>query len=274
MESDFNKAVVATGLGAVSLPYASSMYSPNNIGQNDSAFFETAILRGQFTLSAPQKITFEVGSDDDLFVYIDGTLIGQNPGIHGVTNVEFTSNTLARGPHTVMVFYADRAQSGAYLSLNLRTPGVVITPTSRNRPILPQYAIDRLVTMTYVFFASLIGWGFVIGFKVYQASAFITQNVSAEHLVQLPTYPQGLIRLFALGVCPSAFGLVIRVAFVVFGVIEEFYPATLAASILLAGGMVIAALSLLRGQDIEEQSLDRVVVAAALSPGQDIEEQS
>ena len=160
-----NKAVVATGLGAVSLPYASSMYSPNNIGQNDSAFFETAILRGQFTLSAPQKITFEVGSDDDSFVYIDGTLIGQNPGIHGVTNVEFTSNTLARGPHTVMVFYADRAQSGAYLSLNLRTPGVVITPTSRNRPILPQYAIDRLVTMTYVFFASLIGWGFVIGLR-------------------------------------------------------------------------------------------------------------
>ena len=66
----------------------------------------------------------------------------------------------------------------------------------------------------------------------------------------------------------------ILVAFAVFGVIEEFYPATLAASILLAGGMVIAALSLLRGQDIEEQSLDRVVVAAALSPGQDIEEQS
>ena len=82
----------------------------------------------------------------------------------------------------------------------------------------------------------------------------------------------GLIRLFGLGVCAFAFGLVILVAFAIFGVIEEFYPATLAASVLLAGGMVTVALSLLRGQDIEEQSLDGDLVNAALSPGQDIEE--
>jgi hypothetical protein len=269
-----NKAVVATGLGTVSLPYASNMYPPNSIGQNDSAFFETAILRGQFSLSASQKVTFQVGSDDDSFVYVDGTLIGQNPGIHGVTNVEFTSNTLAPGPHNVVVFYADREQSGPYLSLNLLTPGVVITPTSTIRPILPQYAIDQLVTITEVFVVGVIGWWVVIGLKVYQASVFIPGHVSAGHLVQLPTYPVGLIRLFGLGVCAFAFGLVILVAFAIFGVIEEFYPATLAASVLLAGGMVTVALSLLRGQDIEEQSLAEVMVAAAPSPGQDIEEQS
>jgi hypothetical protein len=125
-----NSAVVQTGTGTVSLPFASNMYAPNSTGTNDGAYFETAVFKGNFSLTAPQTVEFQLGSDDDSFIYVDGVLIGQNPGIHGVTNVDFTSGVLPAGLNTIEVFYDDREQVGAYLSLNLLSSGVIITPST------------------------------------------------------------------------------------------------------------------------------------------------
>ncbi|HEY1932302.1 MAG TPA: PEP-CTERM sorting domain-containing protein [Acetobacteraceae bacterium] len=123
-----NIAVVQTGTGIISLPYSSNMYAPDSTGGNDGSFFETAVFAGNFTLSAPSTVEFALGSDDDSFIYVDGILIGQNPGIHGVTNVNFTSGTLPAGANSIEVFYDDRNQTGAALSLNLISSGVTITP--------------------------------------------------------------------------------------------------------------------------------------------------
>jgi hypothetical protein len=105
------------------------MYAPNSTGSNDGSYFETAIFKGSFNLSSSEAVEFQLGSDDDSFIYVDGILIGQNPGVHGVTNVDFTSSVLPAGPNTIEVFYDDRQNTGAYLSLNLLTSGVVITGT-------------------------------------------------------------------------------------------------------------------------------------------------
>jgi hypothetical protein len=123
-----NSKIVETGTGTISLPYASNMYAPNSTGTNDASFFETAFFRGDFTLSSTESVEFQLGSDDDSFIYVDGVLIGDNPGIHGVTNVDFTASDLAAGTHTIEVFYDDRERVGAFLSLSLLTSGVVITP--------------------------------------------------------------------------------------------------------------------------------------------------
>jgi hypothetical protein len=123
-----NAAVLPTGTGTIALPYASSMYPPNSTGGNDGAAWETAMFSGNFALGASGVVSFTLGSDDDSFIYVDGLLIGQNPGIHGVTTVEFDSPTLDPGAHTLNVFFADREQVGAYLSLNLLSTDVVITP--------------------------------------------------------------------------------------------------------------------------------------------------
>jgi PEP-CTERM motif len=48
--------------------------------------------------------------------------------VHGVINVDFTSPTLPAGANSIEVFYDDRQHTGASLSLNLITEGVVITP--------------------------------------------------------------------------------------------------------------------------------------------------
>jgi PEP-CTERM motif len=123
-----NSNVKATGTGTITLPYGSNMFAPNSTGTDDGTFFETAFFKGNFTLSAPEAVEFQLGSDDDSFIYVDGTLIGQNPGVHGVTNVDFTSAVLPAGQNSIEVFYADRHQTGAFLSLALETSGVVITP--------------------------------------------------------------------------------------------------------------------------------------------------
>jgi len=120
--------VLATGTGTIALPYASNMYPPNSTGGSDGAAWETAMFSGNFTLGADSVVKFTLGSDDDSFIYVDGLLIGQNPGIHGVTTVEFDSPTLGAGAHTLDVFFADREQVGAFLSLNLLSTDVVITP--------------------------------------------------------------------------------------------------------------------------------------------------
>lgn len=143
-----NNAVIATGTGTISLPYASNMYPPNSTGPNDAGAFETAKFSGTFNLSSPTSVEFQLGSDDDSFIYVDNVLIGQNPGIHPVSNVDFSSAVLPAGTNTITVFFADRQQSGAYLSLNLLTSGIVITAV----PEPSTYAL----MLTGL---GLIGWG-------------------------------------------------------------------------------------------------------------------
>ena len=123
-----NSNVKATGTGTISLPYSSNMFAPNSTGGGNGAFFETAIFNGSFTLSSAGVVSFTLGSDDDSFIYVDGVLIGQNPGVHGNTVVQFDSSTLLAGDHSLEVFYADRQNTQASLSLNLLSTDVVITP--------------------------------------------------------------------------------------------------------------------------------------------------
>jgi hypothetical protein len=142
-----NSNVVSTGTGTITLPYASYMYAPNSTGSNDYSFYETAIFSGNFNLATTGTVQFQLGSDDDTFIYVDGTLFGQNPGVHAVTNVNFTTPELTAGSHNIKVFYADRQHTGAYLSLNLLSSGVVITPV----PLPPAIAL---------FVPALAGLGF------------------------------------------------------------------------------------------------------------------
>ena len=129
-----NAHVISTGTGTVSLPYSSNMYAPNSTGSNDGQFFETAVFSGNLTLSSPSVVSFTLGSDDDSFIYVDGTLIGQNPGVHGVTTVQFSSPTLGAGQHSVAIFYADRQVVGANLSLSLISTGLTLVATDVPEP--------------------------------------------------------------------------------------------------------------------------------------------
>jgi hypothetical protein len=112
-----NSAVHLTGSGIVSLPYGSNMFPVNSSGTNDASGFETAVLTGTFTLASAGTAHFTVGSDDDAFVYVNGILVGQNPGIHALTDVTFAAGGNA-GVNTLEIFYADRERVAAHLDVS------------------------------------------------------------------------------------------------------------------------------------------------------------
>ena len=137
--------VIQTGTGTVSLPYSSTMYAPNSTGTNDANAFETAVLSGTFTLSSAGAVHFTVGSDDDAFVYLNGVLIGQNPGIHATTDVTFTGNANA-GVNTLEIFYADRERTGAQLdvSADVALTAAVPEPSTWAMMILGFFGVGSL----------------------------------------------------------------------------------------------------------------------------------
>ncbi|HEV2416346.1 MAG TPA: PEP-CTERM sorting domain-containing protein [Terriglobia bacterium] len=115
----------------ITLPFIdNNMYTNTTIlGQNgnDSTAFLTAEFQGNFSLASAGSITFNVCSDDDEFVYVDGSLVVDNGGIHATSCVSPTNLNVGAGNHSLTVFYADRENTGAVFQL---TANIGLTPPS------------------------------------------------------------------------------------------------------------------------------------------------
>ena len=79
------------------------------------------------TLFAPETRTynFQLISDDDAWVYIDGRMVADNGGIHPMTSCSW-STTLTKGYHTLHIYFAERhtVQSGFVFTCPGLTYGV------------------------------------------------------------------------------------------------------------------------------------------------------
>jgi fibro-slime domain-containing protein len=124
----FNPNVTATGSGTIALPINNGgFFAPNGGGSNDANAFQTAELSGTFTLGAPNTVTFNVTSDDDAFIYVNGTLVGANGGVHPANFASY-ADSLGPGTYTLNVFYADRDQVGAVLDFGVTGANVNPVP--------------------------------------------------------------------------------------------------------------------------------------------------
>ncbi len=117
-----------TGGGPFVLGQINSMYAPNSTGGNDATYFETAVVQGTILgTGAPASIT--VSADDDALVYVNGLYAGGVPGVHSTEPATINLGALT-GTDQIEVFYADRADVGAYLGVYLTGASVVPEPTS------------------------------------------------------------------------------------------------------------------------------------------------
>lgn len=114
---DQGNTVTATGSGIITLPYSSNMFAPNSTGANNNNSFETAILSGKL-IGNGSDVHISVTSDDDALVYINGTFVGGNPGVHPSQSSNIDLGILS-GTNSIDVFYADRAHVAADLAFNV-----------------------------------------------------------------------------------------------------------------------------------------------------------
>jgi fibro-slime domain-containing protein len=124
-----NSHVTASGTGTITLPFSdNSMYPPMGNGSNDTTSFLTAIFSGILTLPFQESVSFTLGSDDDSFLYIDGSLVTSVGGIHSDTQAPVSSKILTAGAHTLTLFYADRNRTNAALDFSVNTSNVNLDP--------------------------------------------------------------------------------------------------------------------------------------------------
>jgi fibro-slime domain-containing protein len=122
-----NVNVVAAGTSIITLPINdSSVFPPQGTGSSDNPLLQTAIFTGILNVPVAETVTFNIGSDDDAFLYVDGQVVAQNGGIHDQTTVSFTTGLLSLGNHTITLFYADRNENHAILNFSVATQNVGI----------------------------------------------------------------------------------------------------------------------------------------------------
>jgi hypothetical protein len=129
--------VTQTGTGTATVPIVNnSFYPPNGTGSYDggSAGFQAAYFYGILNAPTSEAITFNIGSDDEAFVYLDGTVVCDDGGVHGATSVPCTTPTVSAGNHTLQIFYDDINPTGAVLDFSIATEGVTTSPTTSATP--------------------------------------------------------------------------------------------------------------------------------------------
>ncbi|HEU0157595.1 MAG TPA: PEP-CTERM sorting domain-containing protein [Stellaceae bacterium] len=130
-------ATVTPDLGypsTVSIPFSqpSNLFPSGFSFNGGAAGYLSAHLFGTFDTPAGGTITVTTGSDDDLWLYIDGALLVDNGGVHSFATTPTTSAPLGAGVHTIDAFFADRhtTQAGLEIEADIALNPVVPEPAS------------------------------------------------------------------------------------------------------------------------------------------------
>jgi fibro-slime domain-containing protein len=84
----------------------------------DSPDYLMAKFTTTLILPSNGNVTFNLASDDDTFLYVDGKLVDENGGVHAIGSAISNTLLLGGGSHSMVLFYADRdnVQAGLVFS--------------------------------------------------------------------------------------------------------------------------------------------------------------
>jgi fibro-slime domain-containing protein len=101
---------------------------------DDGTVFLTAHYQGYFDTPAGATVGMSEGSDDDSWIFIDGTLVVDNGGVKPREVAPHSVAHLTPGRHTLDVFYADRHGTDAELGFKPEFP---VIPSSASPQATP-----------------------------------------------------------------------------------------------------------------------------------------
>jgi hypothetical protein len=123
--------VVATGSATVALPFSvpQNFYPPNGTGGSDYNGFQAATLTGTLVAPTTEQISFNIGSDDMAFAYLDGQLVCSDGGVHpSSAGACVTPGDISAGSHSLELFFVDINNSQSGLTFGINTQGVTTSP--------------------------------------------------------------------------------------------------------------------------------------------------
>jgi fibro-slime domain-containing protein len=121
--------VTATLTTTTSIPFSDdSLFPPNGTGSGDGNGFQAAHLFGTIDALTTENISFSIASDDMAFVYIDGSLVCSDGGVHPETVGTCTTlSMVSAGPHQFDLFFVDINNIASALDFSITTVGVTTT---------------------------------------------------------------------------------------------------------------------------------------------------
>jgi len=118
--------ILADGTGTITGPLTfNSGFFPTGESSNAN-WFRTAIFTGSVDMASGGTLSFNLGSDDDAWLFIDGMLVGDDGGIKGAASIPFTTTSLSAGTHNLALFFADRHEVESALTFD---PHFAVTAT-------------------------------------------------------------------------------------------------------------------------------------------------
>lgn len=112
-----------------------------NGSSDGSDGYSSVHWQGDFDLTSGGSVTFTAGSDDDMFVYLDGNLVDDLGGVHGFAPAQVTTDPISAGNHVIDVFFADRHTTNSEARFDAQ-----FTPSATPEPFTMALGVGGLAT--------------------------------------------------------------------------------------------------------------------------------
>jgi len=129
-----------TSTSTITLPIndPTNFFPPNGSGSGDggSNGYQAVEVYGTLVVPTTESVSFTIASDDMAFAYVNGTIVCDDGGIHGITPVGCSTQVLSPGDYSIDLFFTDMntTQSGLEFAINTTNVSTTAPPSVTPEP--------------------------------------------------------------------------------------------------------------------------------------------